>query len=392
MTVSISSPVSSPDSEYQPTRFTTHPITQQRVEESVSFVAPETVAGRPVDVRASQLTMSCRTLHATDDNVPALSLPPGALSHTDREYEYDVDSDPANIEPIEHQIRLGFMRGGPIRRDQLLGDYNPWSYDPTDPATQPWQGVKKKPAGLTYAETSCTTRIQEEQRFYDHVDDDSVLADAPAFLAARLRTAREESDSECALEEERQRREKWYRELIPGPNLSQVLKDSSYGSLIEKCFGPGPDADSLLEHNDLVGMVLVDDDTDPTAFARERNLDSIYVVQESELSHTQTEEPVRLADYGIELPAPLLVGEYVNGSQYPFFPWGDALVCSCPYKQSAPWRVMCKHELLMSVICGGRDSIFLPVSRGIDVPHRARRFVSPEIAITHQSRAEVDHR
>jgi len=335
--------------------------------------------------------MSSRTLHTADANVPTLSLPPGALAHTDREYEYDVERDPANVEPIEHQIRLDFMRGGAIRRDQLLGNYNPWTYDPANPATHPWQGVKQKPLGLAYAETSCAARIDEEMRFHDHVDDDAVLADAPAFLAARLRTARESSDPEQTLEEERQRREKWYRELIPGPNLSQVLKDSSYGSLIEKCIGPVPDADGLLEHNAFVGMVLVDDDTDPDAFAHDRNLDSMYVLRESALSHTQTDDPVRLADYGIEPPAPLLVGEYGSGSQYPLIPWGDALSCACPYKQSAPWRVMCKHELLASVVCGGRDSIFLPVSRGIDIPHRTRRFVSPEIAVSHQSRAEDYH-
>mgnify|MGYP000008807263 CR=1 FL=1 len=336
--------------------------------------------------------MSCRTLNSADGNVPSLALPPGALAHTDREYEYDVNRDPANVEPIEHQIRLDFMRGGPVRRDQLLGSYNPWKYDPTDPATLPWQGVKQKPLGLAHAETSCAARIHEEKRFYDYVDDDAVLADAPAFLAARLRIAREQPNPEQALEEERQRREKWYRELIPGPNLSQVLKDSSYGSLIEACIGPEPHADSLLKHNAFVGMVLVDDDTDPDAYARDRTLDSTYVLRESALSHTQTDDPVRLADYGIDLPAPLLVGEYQSGSQYPLIPWGDALTCACPYKQSAPWRVMCKHELLASVVCGGRDSIFLPVSRGIDVPHRARRFVSPEIAVSHQSRAEGYHR
>ncbi|WP_254824861.1 hypothetical protein [Haloglomus halophilum] len=335
--------------------------------------------------------MSCRTLHTAEGNVPHLSLPPGALAHTDREYDYDVDRDPANIEPIEHQIRLDFMRGGPVRRDHLLGNYNPWKYDADDSSTHPWQGIKQKPPGLAYAKASCVARINEEKRFYTHADDDSVLAEAPAFLAARLRIAREDSHPEQALEEERQRREKWYRELIPGPNLSQVLKDSSYGSLIEKCIGPAPDADRLLEHNAFVGMVLVGDETDPDAFARDHGLDSVYILRESSLSHTQIDAPVCLGDYGIELPAPLLVGEYGSGSQYPLIPWGDALTCACPYKQTAPWRVMCKHELLASVVCGCQDSIFLPVSRGIDVPHRARRFVSPDIAVSHQSRAENYH-
>ncbi|ERG93658.1 hypothetical protein [Haloquadratum walsbyi] len=48
--------------------------------------------------------MSCRTIHSADGSVPPLALPPGALSHTDRAYDYDVDRDPPNVEPIEHQI------------------------------------------------------------------------------------------------------------------------------------------------------------------------------------------------------------------------------------------------------------------------------------------------
>jgi hypothetical protein len=331
--------------------------------------------------------MSCRIIHSTDGSVPHLSLPPGALAHSDREYDYDVDRDPPNVEPIEHQIRLDFMRGGPVRRDQLLGNYNPWDYDADDPTTHPWQGVKQKPRGLAKAEASCVARIHEEEKFYDHAHDDAVLADASAFLAERIRIAREKPNPQRALREERERREKWYRELIPGANLCQVLKDSSYGSLIEKSIGPAPDADRLTKQNAFVGMVLVDDDTNPDEVAAERTLDSLYVIRESDLTHARSEDSRTLADYGIELPAPVLVGEYASGSQYPLIPWGDALTCSCPYKQSAPYRVMCKHELLASVVCGGHDSIFLPLTRGIDVPHRARRFVSPEIAVSHQSRS-----
>jgi hypothetical protein len=44
---------------------------------------------------------------------------------------------------------------------------------------------------------------------------------------------------------------------------------------------------------------------------------------------------------------------------------------------------MCKHELLASIVLGTQESIFLPVTNGLDVPHRARRFVSPTVASTH---------
>ncbi|WP_048075030.1 hypothetical protein [Haloquadratum walsbyi] len=275
-------------------------------------------------------------------------------------------------------------RGGPISRDQLLGDYNPWEYNADTSPTSPWFREEQKPVGLKYAEASCDVRIQKEETLYEYFDDDSILADAPAYLAARLRDARGQSDPRDAVHKVGKNRKKWYQELIPGANLRQILKESSYGSLIEECIGPTPDANRLLEHNAFVGMVLVDDDTDPDVIAQEHDLDSVYILHESKLSHATTDEPVALADYGIELPAPTLVGEYDSGSQYTLIPWGDALTCSCPYKQTSSFRVMCKHELLASIVCGDRDSMFIPLTRGIDVPHRARRFVSSEIAVSHQ--------
>jgi len=52
-------------------------------------------------------------------------------------------------------------------------------------------------------------------------------------------------------------------------------------------------------------------------------------------------------------------------------------------KKSNIHEKMCKHELLAAVVAGEEDSIFLPVTQGLDVPHPARRFVSPTIAATH---------
>lgn len=331
--------------------------------------------------------MTSRIIDAADERAPRLLLPPGALSHTDREYEYDVETDPPNIEPIEHRIRLDFMRGGPLRRDQLLGDFNFWGYDPDDPTTDPWTGVKQKPTGLEYAEASCAHRIREEERYYHFSDNDANLADAPAFLAERIRIARATDDPELAIEEERDRRETWYRKLIPA-NLYQVLKNSSFGSLVETESGSIVDGDSRTRENALVGMVLVDDDTSPSDFAREHGLDTTYVCRESELSSGSHDNSPTLEEYGIPFPAPIVLGEYASGGQYPFIPWGDGLTCSCPYKHGKPFHVLCKHELFASIVCGSTDSIFLPLDRGIEVPHRARRFVSPEISISHHSRTD----
>jgi hypothetical protein len=90
-----------------------------------------------------------RRIHATDETLPPLSLPPAALSRGDRSYGYEVDRQPPAIEPIEHRIRLDFMTGGPIQRASLLERYNPWTSGPDDP--DPWRtSGQSKPQGLVY--------------------------------------------------------------------------------------------------------------------------------------------------------------------------------------------------------------------------------------------------
>jgi len=329
--------------------------------------------------------MCSSIIHSTDDRVPPLSLPAGALSHSDRRYEYEVGVDPPDIEPIEHQIRLDFINGERIRNDHLLGDYNHWAYDADDLSTDPWLRGPAKPKGLQFAERSCRNRVRKEARFFEHHDDSAVIAEAPVYLEEQLTEARERDNSEKAVEEARERRENWYRELIPGRNLYQILKNSSYGTLIGAGKGPSLAAAGLTENNVFEGTIVVREDTDPKKYARQQNLPEEFVYRESEFSHTDSDPAPSIGDFGIELPAPLLVGCFVNGSRYPFIPWGDGLTCSCPYKHDQAWRVMCKHELLASNLCGfNSSSIFIPKSRGIEIPHRARRFVSPEIAATHR--------
>jgi hypothetical protein len=325
----------------------------------------------------------CHEIH-TDANLPALSLPPGALSTHDHRHEYDVESDPADIEPIEHQIRLDFMAGGPIRHADLLDDYNPWSFDPDDPTTNPWAD-RRSPIGLDNARASCRQRIDLESRFFDSYESDEGLDDAPQFLAHRLREARDATDPAAAVEEERERRVAWYRKLIPGANFCHVLKQTSAGTLVPD--GETLDRETLLRQNDLVGMVVVDDDTDPGTIASEYGIQREYCVAESDLSNATADVATGITEFGIELPAPLLIGKYATGSRYPLIPWGDGIVCSCPYKQNQPWRVICKHELLASIVAGEEDTLFLPKTSGLEIPHRARRFVSPDFAPSHRPSA-----
>ncbi|AXG08260.1 hypothetical protein DU500_17365 (plasmid) [Haloplanus rubicundus] len=326
--------------------------------------------------------MPRRHIHASSSMLPSLGLPPGSLADIDAAYDYDVETDPPAIEPVEHRIRLDFMAGGAIRYDQLLTNYDSRDRDAAE--TDPWHHAgRAKPLGMQYAEGTCQRRLTEEARYYESYDDEDTLVDAPAFLAHRLRQARSAADPEAALRSERDRRETWYRTLIPRLNLCSVLKRSSYGTLIDDGSDEMPEDHDLLEYNGFVGVIVLDPDHDPETYARERNLPSRYVVREQDLSSGKVEEGAHSSEYGLDLPAPLLVGEYASGSRYSLLPWSDGLVCSCPFKTGAPWRVMCKHELLASIVLGAQESIFLPVTDGLDIPYRARRFVSPTVASTH---------
>ena len=321
--------------------------------------------------------------------LPSLGLSPGSLADIDAAYDYNVETDPPAIEPVEHRIRLDFMAGGAIRYDQLLTNYDSRDRDAAE--SDPWHHAgRAKPLGMQYAEGTCQRRLTEEARYYESYDDEDALVDAPAFLAHRLRQARSAADPEAALRSERDRRETWYRTLIPRLNLCSVLKRSSYGTLIDDGSSEMPEDHDLLASNGFVGVIVLDHDHDSETYARERNLPSRYVVREQDLSSGKAEEGALSSEYGLDLPAPLLVGEYASGSRYPLLPWSDGLVCSCPFKAGAPWRVMCKHELLASIVLGAQESIFLPVTDGLDVPYRARRFVSPTVAGTHTPRLPDD--
>lgn len=92
-------------------------------------------------------TMSARRINPTVDVLSPLDLPPGALAESDASYAYDVETDLPKIESVEHRIRIDFMAGGPITREALLRDYNPWRNDPSDP--DPWRDRRhEKPVGV----------------------------------------------------------------------------------------------------------------------------------------------------------------------------------------------------------------------------------------------------
>lgn len=170
----------------------------------------------------------------------------------------------------------------------------------------------------------------------------------------------------------RSNRQNWYFTLIP-KNLD-TIQDTI-------------DSVSPVGSNTFHGVVIVDTETDSTSYADDHDLNPVDVVQESALDNH-----IMPSAYGISLPAPLLVGEFANGSTYAFLPWSDAVVCGCPYKQTNNWVVMCKHELAAANRLGTTEidtldaPYVLPLDDGVRIPQRARRFVSPPVAATHTPR------
>lgn len=323
--------------------------------------------------------MTSRQIQPKNDSLPALTLPPGALTRQDAKYEYDVDVDPPTVEPIEHRMRVDFMAGSPVKRAALLDSHNPWNSDAGDP--DPWRGKHhSKPDAVKYAEATCERVWENEQRFFEEYQSDGVLDQAPEYLAHQLRLCRERDNPDACVQEERSNRKSWYRTLIPWKNIYEICKKDNLGGLLPKGVG----SNTVRDLNRFVGVVVVPDDMDPAAYAREIGVDEFYVGRESNINDKTTDNTPLPSELGIELPAPLLAAEFNSDSRYTFLPWSDGLICSCPYKHGYPWRVACKHELVAAIIAGLEDTIMLPVLDGLQIPNRCRRLVSPAVYYRHE--------
>ena len=181
-------------------------------------------------------------IHSTDETLPALSLPSGARLFTHPDYEHDVDSDPPEIEPIEHRLRVDFIKGGPLTSQQARGTNQP-------PARQ-------------YVAQTLSNTFQSEQHYYATLPDENRLSDAPAFLESELTHHFEE------LKTIQLRRRRWYTEHIPH-NLDQVLEtvESLYPN----------DHRQLRDVNEMVGVVMLPDEIPTDEFVAEHDLDEEFV-------------------------------------------------------------------------------------------------------------------
>jgi hypothetical protein len=148
--------------------------------------------------------------------------------------------------------------------------------------------------------------------------DRSGLEQAPAFLQDELEPHYE------ALGEIQQRRLDWYTDHIPR-NLNEIL------GTVESLCAENSLNNVFADANTYRGVILVPDETDPEGYAADRHLHLTDVITEAELDDYRSP-----SEYGIDLPAPILTGEYKTNSWYSMIPWSDGLVCGCPYKQRRP--------------------------------------------------------
>lgn len=331
--------------------------------------------------------MSVREIQ-TSSNLPALRLPPAALSPEDRQYEHDPETEPSAIEPIEHKLRIDLITAGiPDTKQQLLDQYSHYRAGPGD--DDPWWSKSHdKPLALLYAERTIKRQWSSEKQYFKEYESDAVVESAPAYLEQQLRECRTASNPDAAVKKERENRKKWY-DLMPWKNLYPIFKQDNVGELIESNYRWPSQGEALHGHRDaktsFIGVLVIPDDADKAEAANQYVVNPSYIYKEREFASRGDTEMPTPSDYGIDLPAPLLMGEYPNGSNYLFIPWSSGLVCQGPFKQNKPYRVACKHEALAAFVLARQGSIFLPVDEGVEVPARARRFVDPKIATSHTS-------
>lgn len=212
--------------------------------------------------------MSRNQITSSDESLPILSLPAGSRTPSHPDYDHDVSTDPPEIEPIEHRLRVDFIDGGPVTLHELHG--------PTEPDAR------------QYASKTLSDQYQREQRYYAQFPDSEVLEQAPAFLRDELKPHYEE------LREVQQRRLDWYTDHIPR-NLDEILR--TVNSL---CADNSPN-NEFVDANSYRGVVLVPDETDPKRYATGHDLHPVNVINENELDDYRSP-----SEYGIDLPAPIV--------------------------------------------------------------------------------------
>lgn len=323
-----------------------------------------------------------RSIHSQNEEVPPLDLSNAAVSIHHPRYDYNPFDQPPEIEPIEHTLREGFAKAGLPDTSLLLESYSPYNNGPE--SDDPWAGSFDRPDGIKNAEEIIWARQRHEQTYFENWDDDSVIEDAPTYLRLKLKHCRAADNPEKCVEDQRSKRMYWYNNMTWKGLYALHTEDTSLGDLLDDdllTYHTGaPELSSVLskDQNWFEGALLIDNDADKTAAATQYRVSEAHIYHESDFDYAYKGDALKRPDEFIDTyPQSVVIGHYANGSDYVLLPWSGGLTCQCHYKHEEAYRVMCKHELLASMIAGETDSEYLPIQEGIQVPDRVRRLYDP---------------
>lgn len=285
-------------------------------------------------------------------HLPDLYLPAGTFPRGDKRQEFE-DSCIPEIEPIEHLIRLDFIFAARENDNQVANLLD---------------------CGLNYALQTIDGVWNLEKDFYDLLDSPSdSLIDNPFRWGAWLRPIIKDQNND--LQEVQAGRHQWYMKHIP-KNIHDVSE--AFLRFISDA--------GLSDENKFRGSVIIPNDQSPDDYATNHKLPKKAVIQEQKLDNLVTP-----SEYGIELPAPIIVGDFQDRKKYAFIPRSGGLACSCQYKIVNDWVVMCKHELYAAVRVGQKEFDLiptqLPIDSGLEIPPRMVQFVDSRFVIPRESRS-----
>lgn len=334
-----------------------------------------------------------RTITPHQD-IPPLQLPAGSLSPSDQDYQY-IHSQPATVSALEHKIRCAFMGNhAPPKRALLKKGYNvrransprfKYQSEPQVAAANQWHSRKdQQPDAISDIRDVLVNQYESEKKLWDELesnDPESVsIDDATPFLKNRILECLEDhSQTEFqrdALTDEKGNRVEWLTDLILTGSVYKAFKQHTLGELAQETLqwlrnNPVGSRERQFNSVSFIGRIMVADS------AQIEDVVNSYsgVGPEDVVAVSEYKDSVGKAvqEYDFTFPLPVAVGHF-DTSRYPLVPWTGGLACTCPFKQQAPHRVTCKHEIATAWVLRAFGKIHLPIT-GCSIPARSRGFV-----------------
>lgn len=338
-----------------------------------------------------------RTITPNQD-IPPLELPAGSLSPGDRDYEY-VHSQPATVSELEHKIRCALMGNrAPPKQALLKRGYDTKSdtssrlqsqHESYVVAANQWdRNHHNEPEAITDIREILLRQYEEEQELWDKLgsaDPESVsIKSATPFLKNRILECLEDYSQphlqRDALADEQQNRVEWLANLILTGSVYKAFKQHTLGDLAQEVLqwlrkNPVGSREKQFSSVSFIGRVIVTDSDQI-----EHVVDTYSGVKPEDvvvISEYKDSVAKAIHEYDFTFPLPIVVGHF-DTSRYPLVPWTGGLACTCPFKQQAPHRVTCKHEIATAWVLRSFGKMYVPIT-GCSIPARCQAFVDHQI-------------